>query len=284
MHTTTDVTTPTTLATSTLADGAAPSPDGAVPRPAGGTASPAASGTPGPAVDAAPDSPSHPTPAELGVGARITLSVMSSDYVRVITGALAETSADGLTVETDPVSTRVAGPEQRIAEYLSDLVAAAARSGEHVSATVMLSRGCPGEVTCDLPADQPFPAAPPVALPPTGVHAVAQWALYPLADQPLAQGPDGVRQPDHMRDIYAAIEQARATGTVVGSDHYVTRLAGDVADILSTVVFAWVAVGRTVRHVTSHVTLSVNSPSAAASNPGATVASPRTTGTDEVAR
>ena len=198
-----------------------------------------------------------PTPAELGIGARITLSVMSSDYVRIITDALAATSTDGLVVETDSVSTRVAGPEQRIAEYLGDLVAAASRSGEHVSAAVMLSRGCPGEVTCDLPADQPFSPRPTVSLPKTGVHAVAQWALYPLADQPLA----GSTVPDHMRDIYAAIERARAAGTVVGSDHYVTRLAGDVADILTTVVDAWVTVGQTVRHVTSHLTLSVNSPS-----------------------
>lgn len=209
-----------------------------------------------PPTDPAADPDPVPTPAELGIGARVTLSVMSSDYVRIITGALAETSTDGLTVETDPVSTRVAGPEQRIAEYLRDLVAAAGRSGEHVSATVMLSRGCPGEVTCDLPVDQAFPAAPQVALPATGVRAVAQWALYPLADQPLA----GSGAPDHMRDIYAAIEQARAAGTVVGSDHYVTRLAGDVADILTTVVGAWQGVGRTVRHVTTHVTLSVNSP------------------------
>ena len=201
-----------------------------------------------------------PTPAELGIGARITLSVMSSDYVRIITEALAATSADGLVVETDPVSTRVAGPEQRIAEYLVDLVAAASRSGEHVSAAVMLSRGCPGEVTCDLPADQPFPARRTVSLPQTGVRAVAQWALYPLADQPLA----GSTVPDHMRDIYAAIEQARAAGTVVGSDHYVTRLAGDVADVLATVVDTWVTVGQSVRHVTTHVTISVNSPSEAA--------------------
>lgn len=211
-----------------------------------------------------PDQQPSPTPAELGVGARVTLSVMSSDYVRIITGALAQTSTDGLTVETDPVSTRVAGPEQRIAEYLSALVAAAGRSGEHVSASIMLSRGCPGEVTCDLPAGQVLPAAPSVVLEATGVEAVAQWALYPLADQPLA----GSGAPDHMRDIYAAIEQARAAGTVVGSDHYVTRLAGDVADVLTTVVGAWQSVGRTVQHVTTHLTLSVNSPSLRAGTDG----------------
>src|SRR5690606_39680469 len=63
--------------------------------------------------------------AALGVGARITLSVMSDDYVRVITDALAAVDGTGLELDTDRVSTFVRGPEQRIAEYL--------RSEEHTS-------------------------------------------------------------------------------------------------------------------------------------------------------
>ena len=65
-------------------------------------------------------------------------------------------------------------------------------------------------------------------------------------------------------DILNGVGLRMAAGevvVVVGSDHYVTRLAGDVADILTTVVGAWQSVGRTVQHVTTHVTLSVNSPS-----------------------
>ena len=197
-------------------------------------------------------------PREFGVGGRITLSVMADDFVDIILGAIAETPRDGLTVETDPISTWVTGAEQDIARYLSDLIAAASRGGHHVVATVMLSRGCPGEVTCERPEHPRVFADGPLHLPPTGVDAVAQWALYPLDDHGTPE-----RTADHMRDIYAAIDDAKASGTFVGSDHYVTRLSGDVADIVTTIAAAWTSVGRTVAHVTTHATISVNSPSVA---------------------
>ena len=97
-----------------------------------------------------------------------------------------------------------------------------------------------------------------VALPPgrrTGRSGAAEWALYPLADDVRA----GV-EPDHMRDIEAAIGLARANGTFRGSEHFVTRLEGDVGALVETVVGAWARVGRSVQHVTSHVTFSLNSP------------------------
>lgn len=199
-----------------------------------------------------PASPAIEAAAAAGVGARITLSVMSDDYQRVILDALAAVDTDDLLVDTDRVSTFVRGSEQRIAGYLSDLVAAAAREGHHVVATLMLSRGCPGEVCGAMPER---PAAPPV-LPPTGVHVQAQWSLYPLLD--------GGASPvsDHLAPVWAAIERARERGTFVRGEHFVTTLAGDLADVLSTVVDTWLAVGEAVAHVVTHVTLSVNSPSA----------------------
>ena len=63
-----------------------------------------------------------------------------------------------------------------------------------------------------------------------------------------------------MRDIYAAIELAKDNGTFRGSAHFVTRLEGDVGLVLASAFAGWVLAGRTVQHVTSHVTLSVNSP------------------------
>jgi len=194
-----------------------------------------------------------PTLQQFGVGGRITLAVMSDDYIDVILTALAEAAADAaeLDVVTDDVSTWATGDETALAVYFARLIAAASRGGRHVSATVMFSRGCPGEVRCALPAGRGLVSPLPV-VPPTGVTASAQWALYPLDDSGTA---------DHMRDIYAAIDAARENGTFVRSDHYVTRLRGDVATILETVAGGWVRVGRTVPHVTTHVTVSVNSPS-----------------------
>lgn len=199
------------------------------------------------------------TPATFGVGARITLAAMSDDYVSIVLGALEAADSTGLETQTGAVSTFVAGAESDLVRYLVQLVAAAGRSGAHVSATIHFSRGCPGEVVCELPGGAGPLAAeiPDVAV--TGVTAVAEWALYPLEDAVRA----GV-EPDHMRDIYAAIDFARELGTFEASEHFVTRLSGDVADVIRTVAAGWILVGRTVQHVTSHVTLSINSPTTTA--------------------
>jgi hypothetical protein len=91
----------------------------------------------------------------------------------------------------------------------------------------------------------------------TGRFASAEWALYPLADEVSAEG----AAPDHMRDIYAAIDHAKELGTYRGSEHFVTRLEGDLGDVIATALAGWLLVGRSVQHVTSHLTLSLNSPS-----------------------
>ncbi|NQX12344.1 hypothetical protein HQQ80_11960 [Microbacteriaceae bacterium VKM Ac-2855] len=191
-----------------------------------------------------------PTPQEFGVGARVTLAVMRDDFADVIVAALAETDASGLVAETDEVSTFVGGDEQSIVRFLVQLIGRAAASGTHVSATVTFSRGCPGEVACSpgLAREAAVPTAEP-----TGLAAIAQWALYPLSDAPTA---------DHMRDIYAAIDYAKELGTYAGSQHFATTLRGDLADVIATAAAGWVLVGRSVAHVTSHLTVSLNSPSA----------------------
>jgi hypothetical protein len=202
--------------------------------------------------------PAEPlTPLEFGVGARVTLAVMSDRYAQIILDALRRTDPTGLTVQTGVVSTFIGGAEGDVVRYLVDLIGAAGRGGHHVTATVHFSRGCPGEVVCALPggAGPLRSEIPDVA--PTGIRAVAEWALYPLDDG----GRPGFA-PDHMRDIYAAIDYSKDNGTFVASEHFVTRLAGDIATVIQTAAAGWILVGRTVQHVTSHLTLSVNSPSA----------------------
>ncbi|MFC7625984.1 YkoF family thiamine/hydroxymethylpyrimidine-binding protein [Microlunatus sp. GCM10028923] len=195
-------------------------------------------------------------PMRFGVGARVTVAVMTDRYVDVITNALQATDPGDLVVQTGDVSTYLGGSEAELLRYLTDLAAAIAGTGEHASITVQLSRGCPGEVVCELPGG----AGPrPVDVPEgkeTGRFAAAEWALYPLADDVRA----GI-EPDHMRDIYAAIDLAKANGTFRASEHFVTRLEGDLGTVLATVVAGWVMVGRSVQHVTSHLTVSLNSPS-----------------------
>lgn len=199
------------------------------------------------------------TPQQLGIGMRFSIHPHTDDFVEVILAAIDEAQAAGLTeglvIDTDDVSTYVGatdGPaEQRLVSYLAAVVTAAARGGHHVVAHVLLSRGCPGEVSCDLSVTG-LPEAAPVEVAATGVPAVAQWSLYPLLD-----GGDSAA---HMPVIEEAIARARERGTASGAAHYATRLTGDLADVLATATDAWAAVGAQIPHVVSHLTVSVNSP------------------------
>lgn len=192
-------------------------------------------------------------PVQYGVGARFSLSVYSDDYVRVILDALAAADTSRLSVETSDISTFVSGAEADILRYLRDVIAHAAASGAHVSAHILLSRGCPGELQCELPPGVVAIGGEPLTLGPTGVRARAHWSLYPLLD--------GDSTGDHMSGIYEAVQLAKDRGSYRGSDHFATRLDGDLADVLGTVASGWLAVGAQVQHVTTHVTLSLNSPS-----------------------
>lgn len=203
------------------------------------------------------------TPQQYGVGARFTLSVYDSDYVRIILDALAAADASELEVSTNDISTFVSGSEQRIIEYLCQVISGAAASGAHISAAVLLSRGCPGELQCELPAGVAAVGAAPVQLGRIGQRARAHWSLYPLLDGggvAEASGTDGDAVVDHMEPIYTAIDDAKRLGVFSGSDHFATRLDGDLADVLATVANAWIAVGARVQHVATHVTISMNSP------------------------
>src|SRR5690625_5563084 len=81
------------------------------------------------------------TPQQYGVGARFTLSVYDSDYVRITLDALSAADPTGLEIDTSDISTFISGSEQRILEYLAEVISAAAATAAHVSASISLSRG-----------------------------------------------------------------------------------------------------------------------------------------------
>lgn len=200
-----------------------------------------------------------PTPEEYGVGARVSLQPMSDRFIDIILGALDDAGGGQgtLRITTGVVSTLVSGgDEEALARYLTALIAAAARrsAGAHLTAQVMLSRGCPGEIACAF-VSGPWGSEKPVVLEPTGVQVVAEWSLYPLLG--VIDDTD-----DHMMPIMAAIDAAKVSGLFDSSDHYVTRLAGDLAEVIALVVTAWRRTGSWVQHVTTHLALSINSPTA----------------------
>lgn len=201
---------------------------------------------------------------QLGVGMRLSLHPHCDNFAEVILGAVTEASerlAEGLVIETDDVSTYVGArtdlAEEHLAAFATALIAAAFRrsGGGHVVAHILLSRGCPGEVSCNLDVIG-LPAAAAVELEPTGIRAAAQWSLYPLLD-------GGSRHSDHMAHIESAIAAARTRGTAAAANHYATKLSGDVADVLATATDGWARVGAVVPHVVTHLTVSVGSPSLA---------------------
>src|SRR5699024_10522459 len=150
----------------------------------------------------APSADPTASPLSFGVGARVTASVMTDDYARVLVDILSRLDLTGLVHETGDVSTYLGGHEAHLQRVLIDLAEALARTGHHATLSVLLSRGCPGEVACELPGGA-GPRATEVPQPrSTGRFASAEWALYPLADEVAVDG----TAPDHMRDIYAAID------------------------------------------------------------------------------
>ena len=201
-------------------------------------------------------------PLRFGVGARLTLAVMADQYVDIILTALKSTDTSGLIIETTDVSTYLGGSEADILRYLIDLSSTIASAGHHASLTLHLFRGCPGAVVCDSRGAAPGPRAiePPQGRL-VGRYAAAEWALYPLVDAVTANGNGPDSEPNHMRDIYAAIDVAVKNGTFRKSERSVTRLEGDLGLVMETVIAGWCLVGRSVQHVASHVTVSLNSPS-----------------------
>lgn len=201
--------------------------------------------------------------ADLGVGMRISVHPHSDDFVDVILGALDEVKPlveeYQLTVDTDDVSTYVGAegenPEQRLAQFATSLIAAAERRSEngHIVAHLLFSRGCPGSAGCDLKTAV-LPATKPVVLESTGVSTAAHWSLYPLLD---ADSPHG----DHLPHVEAAIERASKRGVDVSARNFATRLAGDLSDVIATIVDSWSGLGEEIPHVVTHASLSVNSPS-----------------------
>src|SRR5699024_1721874 len=122
---------------------------------------------------------------------------------------------------------------------------------QHLTSHLLFSRGCPGEASCELIPGE-IPAEKPVELDKTGIEAAAAWSLYPLAD-------DGS---PHMGPIYAAIDEANASGSTVTSEHDSRILRGELADVLTVSVNAWASVGEEAPHVGSHVSVSLDAPSA----------------------
>ena len=181
-------------------------------------------------------------------GARFSLYPMTDRYIPVILDAIKGLRDTGLEVETDDVSTFVGGDRDRVFGELTRVFAAAARTGEHVVMTVLLSHGCPGETYCESTGEIRIPAQAATDGARTGIAVSAQWSLYPLGSV------------GYMDLIYREIERTKKAGVFAKGAHFVSGLRGDLSDVLSTIRASFDAACADAGHVVAHATLSANSP------------------------
>lgn len=186
------------------------------------------------------------------IGARFPLYPMTDAFVPRILGALEGLEGAPLERETDDVSTFLSGEENDLFGALERVFERAARPGEHVAMSLLLSRGCPGEPGEDL-CD---PAASPAQIPENRVSAedaptiACQFSLYPL-------GGNG-----YMQTIYAEIEAAQTeAGLTVTPQHLCTRLEGPLPRVFALLRRAFDKAAEGTPHVVIHATLSAHSPS-----------------------
>src|SRR5213080_2674134 len=133
-------------------------------------------------------------------GARISLYPMSDRYVPIILDAIKSLDRTGLEIETDDVSTFIGGDRDQVFAQLERIFASAARTGEHVVMTVLLSHGCPGETYCEATGEVRMPGPTKASPGKSGVDVSAQWSLYPL-------GSEG-----YMQVIYREIDRTKTAG------------------------------------------------------------------------
>ena len=181
-------------------------------------------------------------------GARVSLYPMTDRYARVILDAIKGLRDTGLEVETDDVSTFIGGDRDRVFGELARVFAAAARTGEHVVMTVLLSHGCPGETYCEATGEVRVPAPAAAEGEKSGVAVSAQWSLYPL-------GSDG-----YMDVIYREIGRTKQAGVFAKGAHFVSGLRGDLTDVVGAIRASFDAACADAGHVVAHATVSANSP------------------------
>lgn len=186
-------------------------------------------------------------------GTQFSLYPMTDRFVEVILPAVEKLkSRGGLTIETDDLSTLLRGEAAEVFAAIRDAFIAAAASGRHVVANVLVSRGCPGEEQCEADSGTaPREPATPTQLEPLvdtpRVEAAAQYSLYPLGRE------------DYMEQIYQAVAGAKETGTFARSKNFCTRLDGPADKLFQTIYESFT--GAPASHAVIHATVSANSPS-----------------------
>lgn len=181
------------------------------------------------------------------VGFRFTLNPMSSDFIRIIKGALNETDTSNVWKHTDDVSTVIRGKQNHVFNVAKALTLHAAKTGEHVALNGTFSIGCPGDTSGDVYLDKDDVL---LNTDDTKQYVSSQFALYPM------------NNPDYMSVIYKEVERAKEHGVWNDSMHYASGIHGDIHDVFAFFEESFThARSDEHRHLVMTVSMSINSPS-----------------------
>src|SRR5699024_7667748 len=152
-------------------------------------------------------------------GCQFTLFPMSDDFVKVILAALDEVDTTKISVQTDDVSTFIQGDIVHLFDVTRAIFLHAASTGIHVAMTGTFSVGCAGENAKNIHTFQEGAPLNQDKVEHISQQAGCRIALYPMGSD------------NFMSIINEQLDLARQDNVKVTSDHYATRLDGDVKGI-----------------------------------------------------
>lgn len=181
-------------------------------------------------------------------GARIGIYPMQDDFADIILSAVKESDHKGIYVRTDDLGTTVQGRLGRVFNYVKEVFCRAAYAGGHVTADVLFSVGCPGDVPEDFDFDVSINEKEDI--PGSKIHTACAWSLYPLGNE------------EYFPIIIDEIERFKKEADVrVTASHYCTRIDGKAQDIFSLLESSMKRVCEKNSHTVIHALFSKGSPS-----------------------
>lgn len=182
-------------------------------------------------------------------GCQFTLFPMSDDFVTVILAALDEVDTTNITMQTDDVSTFIQGDIVHLFDVTQAIFLHAASTGVHVAMTGTFSVGCGGHDAKNLHTFKEGDPLNKEKMKHISQQAGCKIALYPMGSD------------NFMSIINEQFDLARQGNVKVTSDHYATRLDGDVKDIFRVMESFFTNTQKKASRVSLTFTISANSPS-----------------------
>ena len=183
-------------------------------------------------------------------GASFMLAPMTDRYEEVIMGAVRKMDTSRVWINTSKMGTVCRGRRDDVFDCVKACFAYAYQPDVHMTLTLTLSKGCPGDCDVDYVLAEEGTPANEEGTKDLHFPVDVKFALYSLGDG------------DYMPEISQIIALADEMHVFRKMMHYATVLQGDVQDIFAYFNKAFRHCEDTMSHFVMEITMSVNSPSA----------------------